>query len=332
MTQNDKTILILGESSDQSTSQVMDWIVFYGATPLRINEYPKIKIKKIHISNTSDDSYVIEINGKEVRSDDIYSYWYRRGYFTLLAPLPDLKELDKDVQHELNYHLNQEIKILEKGIHKINESKRSIGAFDTNSMNKLEVLMIAKRLGITIPETYVITHKKQFNDTGSKQKYITKAISEALTFHKKKEDFTESYVSYTEEVNDMESHTQFFPSLIQEKLDKHYELRIFYMHGEFYSMAIFSQNDSKTETDFRKYNNEKPNRNVPFSLPKEEAEKLHLLMIELGLNTGSIDMVVTKDKQYVFLEVNPVGQFGMVSNPCHYKLEKRIAKYLTVHD
>ena len=52
-------------------------------------------------------------------------------------------------------------------------------------------------------------------------------------------------------------------------------------------------------------------------------------MQKLDMNSGSIDMVVTKDKRYVFLEVNPIGQFKQVSYPCNYYLEKEVAKYLS---
>ncbi len=136
-------------------------------------------------------------------------------------------------------------------------------------------------------------------------------------------------MSYTEDVENTDLDTSFFPSLIQEKIDKLFELRIFYLHGDFFSMAIFSQNDKKTNTDFRKYNHDKPNRQVPFSIPKSVSDKLTLLMQKLKLNSGSIDMVVTKNYEYVFLEINPVGQFGMVSGPCNYKIEKKIAQYLS---
>lgn len=331
MTQNKKKILILGEDSDQSTSKVIDWIRYYGAEPLRVNENPNVILKEF-VSDTNGDSYIIDVNGVQLRSDDIHAYWYRRGDFFLSNPKPNCSELDENIRKEVEYHIHHEYTILEQAIHKVNESKQSIGSRATNSMNKLNVLMLAKRLGIDTPKTKIVTHKKQLHTSDSHQSYITKSISEGLTFSRKKKDGIECYSTYTEEVQEMSTKRSFFPSLIQEKLEKHYELRIFYVHGEFYSMAIFSQNDSQTAIDFRKYNRVKPNRSTPFSLPKEEEAKLHCLMVDLGLNTGSIDMVVTKDKRYVFLEVNPVGQFGMVSSPCNYKIEKRIAKYLSKHE
>ena len=48
----------------------------------------------------------------------------------------------------------------------------------------------------------------------------------------------------------------------------------------------------------------------------------------LELETGSLDLLVTPDGREVFLEVNPVGQLGMVSHPCNYQLERKIAQLL----
>ena len=48
-------------------------------------------------------------------------------------------------------------------------------------------------------------------------------------------------------------------------------------------------------------------------------------MQALGFNTGSIDLILTPQGEYVFLEINPEGQFGMVSHPCNYYLEREMA-------
>ena len=55
-------------------------------------------------------------------------------------------------------------------------------------------------------------------------------------------------------------------------------------------------------------------------------------MDNLKLNSGSIDLVYTKDEDYYFLEVNPVGQFAMVSEPCNYYLEKIVAQKLSENE
>jgi hypothetical protein len=93
-------------------------------------------------------------------------------------------------------------------------------------------------------------------------------------------------------------------------------------------MAIFSQGDRQTEVDFRRYNRTRPNRAVPYRLPGDIVGKLRTLMGSLGMDTGSQDLIRTPDGRHVFLEVNPAGQFGMVSHRCNYHLEKRMAEYL----
>lgn len=92
-------------------------------------------------------------------------------------------------------------------------------------------------------------------------------------------------------------------------------------------MAIMSQEDKKTSVDFRNYNMIKPNRRLPYKLPIEIEEKLCQLLNHFKLNFASIDLMV-RGNNFYFLEINPVGQFGMVSGPCNYKIEKLIAKYI----
>ena len=93
-------------------------------------------------------------------------------------------------------------------------------------------------------------------------------------------------------------------------------------------MAIFSQSDEKTKTDYRNYNRVKPNRNVPYKLPQDVEDKICLFMDASGLDTGSIDIIKSTDGRYVFLEVNPCGQFDWLSGNCNYYIEQKIAHYL----
>jgi len=180
-------------------------------------------------------------------------------------------------------------------------------------------------VGFEIPPTFVTRKKeKLYSFQANHGNIITKAIQESLFFINN----NSVYSNYTEEITDNSISSiekEFFPSLFQKKLDKKYELRIFYLKGKCYSMAIFSQEDDKTSVDFRKYNKEKPNRNIPYKLPLKIERKINNFMSLVRLDTGSIDLVVTKDNKYVFLEVNPVGQYDMVTKPCNYYLDKEIA-------
>lgn len=120
----------------------------------------------------------------------------------------------------------------------------------------------------------------------------------------------------------------FQPTLFQEEIAKQYEIRSFFLGGSLYSMAIFSQSNEQTEVDFRNYDQVRPNRTVPYQLPDTIERQLCALMAELDMHCGSIDLIRAMDGTHVFLEVNPIGQFGQVSIPCNYALEMLVARYL----
>lgn len=175
-------------------------------------------------------------------------------------------------------------------------------------------------LGITIPTTFITTSKEKLKHLFS-SKLITKGIYEGF-----RTDFEMgNFITYTEIVNAKDIPKAFFPSLFQQEIKKEADIRTFYLCGEFYSMAIKSQSNNQTTTDFRKYLKGIGNRCFPFQLPDNLQGKLHKLMNNIGLETGSLDLIFTQDGQFIFLEVNPVGQFGMTSLPCNYFLEKQIA-------
>ncbi len=325
-------ILIISDKTDASTNDVIDWIHFYYR-----NEFKKISFESdfefedIEIDNSNKISFFFKIDGKEIDFDNIKAYWYRRS--DIGDKKVDLKEIaDKKLRNDIDIHLHKEYCSLKFAIHYLLNSKHGLSSIFNSQLNKLICLLIAKNVGLDIPHTLVTTKKDKLQKL--KLKYpglITKAIQETVSYTIEREGNTEFYPVYTFEVDNnaiKKCPEEFFPSKFQENLDKDYELRIFYLNEKCYSMAIFSQLDEQTSVDFRQYNIKRPNRNVPYNLPDEIEEKIVKFMKSVNLNTGSIDMIFTKDEKYVFLEVNPIGQFGMVSFPCNYPIEKEIANYL----
>ena len=225
-------------------------------------------------------------------------------------------------------HLNMESSVLQNAVFAWLDQKKVLGNYEVKGMNKLSVLSTAREVGFDIPASLVTNSKKKLITFLYKYPdLITKCLSEVRSFRGN----NELLGMYTSEVNAAvikDLPESFYPSLFQENIQKDIELRVFYLNKEVYPMAIFSQLDQRTSTDFREYNHEKNNRTVPYSLPQPIKEQTIRLMEKLGLNTGSIDIIKSTDKRYVFLEVNPVGQFGMVSKPCNYFLEKKVAKFL----
>lgn len=305
-------ILIFSNKNDFTTNLVQDWLYYYGKKSVRINDSAQgVKYDLNGVSIIGNDDEKIEIN-------DVDSCWFRKGRIIKSPPINDPISIS-------------EYQVVKEHIEFLLSTKNTIGNLKNDNMvNKLIVLNIAKRVGLTIPNTYVLDNKKDLNhllSSNPDKEFIIKMKTETSMFH-----FEDTAgIIYTNNLikEDLEKFpSTFLPTLLQEKIDKHFEIRTFYLEGKTWSMAIFSQNDEQTKDDYRKYNFSKPNRNTPFKIPALLENKLSNLMAELNLQTGSIDWILSKDDQFHFLEVNPTGQFSNLSMTCNYPLEQIIAEKL----
>lgn len=315
-------IVIISDNDDQSTNGVIDWINYYNKEFIRIN--PTDIISDLKIGESFSCSF--KVNDKLIELNGVDAFWYRRGNLNVLTSR--ISDDSFPFTKEINNHLRNENNSIAQFILLSLNNRNALGSFFNSYVNKFSVLQKARNIGLVIPETIVTSSKNELISFRFKHhKVITKCSSEVI--YKTKDGV--SIVSYTKEIGDKELELlpdSFSPSLFQKAISKKFELRIFFIDGDFYSSAIFSQLDSQTSVDFRIYNYSRPNRIVPFDLPIIIKEKLKRLMDECRYNTGSIDLIVSTENKYIFLEVNPVGQFDWVAMPCNYQLHKRIAQRL----
>lgn len=198
--------------------------------------------------------------------------------------------------------------------YKVNKLSNMIGKRLT--VNKLIALEIASKYNIMTPSSYL-----SCLPANKYEALVTKPISDIRPFIERNIKY---YPVGTIPISRSELHTSVIHGFFQENVKKKFEIRVLYIRDKFFSMAIFSQRDRKTQTDYRNYNRELPNRMIPYLLPATIEQKLKCVMNELNLDTGSIDMIYTSEDQYVFLEVNPCGQFGWLNNICNYNIYEEI--------
>lgn len=319
-------ILILTDTDEPTTDLVIDWLLFFRKSFVRISNEDKIELDRIFFDNSKLEAiftiYKKSLKQKILDTRNIKSYWYRRS--NLSIKVDDIKSSDENIK-EILFNLKKEEKIASiKILNHILNSKKNINSFEDNYILKVIELETALSVGLKIPDTFICKNKSDFTFFNNKHKgkIITKSIDSNTSFYRY------NYHSYTAKVNEKNVPPIFSLSLLQKEISKFVELRIFVLNKEFFSSAIFSQLDRNTQTDLKNHNVKKPNRIVPFKLPNEIKKKLTLLMQKLKINSGSIDMIITKNLEYVFLEINPIGQFEQVAMPCNYNLFKIIAEYL----
>ncbi len=314
-----KYVLIVTTATDRSSYDVSNWIRYYGYSTVYVQNdiaYPQLLISNQH--------HFVKFcnNSQKINIANCIGIWYRRGDFIFNHLNEQNRLFDRFIAFEDS--------IISRFIDSYIFEKGSINRYNDNHINKLDVLRQAANLEINIPKTYVCNTKTDLIKVFGNTKIITKSISE---IERTNFDASFSYGKGTIMIDDYDMIPErFTPSLFQEYINKKIEIRSFYLKGNFYTMAIFSQANEMTKIDFRNYDSKRPNRCVPFKVPIEVETKLTMLMNSLEINCGSIDMIYTPQNEYVFLEVYPIGQFLWLSRNCNYFIERNLAQTLIRHE
>ncbi len=325
-----KKILIVSAKYDRPANKVIDWLIYQNKKFLRFYyEEESIKDVKIDIKRNNFEISFISKKGLKnnylIKSSEISSVWYRNGG---LMYQWDTKNnlIHPHLAKKVEKYYDDELTVLFDYLFHLLKNKTKLGDYKYRKQNKLINLALAKECKINIPETIIASKKKDVqNFNKSNNSIINKPLYEIFSACAEKYQYF-NYVEETtsETINNIQE--TIFPQLFQNKIKKKYELRIFFMNNKFFSLAIF--NNSKN-VDWRSSSYEKIFvRHVPYNLPKNIIKKLTNFIKKANLSVGAIDMIVSKDNKYIFLEVNPLGQFAYHSLISNYFIEKEIAKLL----
>lgn len=103
------------------------------------------------------------------------------------------------------------------------------------------------------------------------------------------------------------------PAIYQAYVDKLHELRVTVVGDAVFACAIDSQATVDTSVDWRHYDLEStPHRATQLESAVRDA--CLALTRRFNLAFGAIDLIVTPEKEVVFLEINPNGQWGWIED------------------
>lgn len=266
-------ILLLSSDGDFSTDMIIRWLKNRKYDNyLRIHPMDFID-RRIELYPSTGKYF---FSGKEFDFSSINVVWYRRfGRFSTSSHYNETKRaIGRDTSELLKSELNN---ITEFFVSLIPQNVPVIGSKRNGNTNKLIELWYANRVGLNIPYTVITSEKKTLvNLLQERGSLISKSAYNARTIPYD----GDLYTMFTTEITEQDINSipeQFFPSLVQEKITKEIEIRVFYILDNFYSMAIISQDNPQTATDFRKYDVRKPNRFLPCDIDSATKEKyLHL--------------------------------------------------------
>lgn len=170
-------------------------------------------------------------------------------------------------------------------------------------------LATAASVGLVIPETIVTNDPREVLAAYHRfaERMIAKPCRSGYV-----ECGDQQLAIFTSEV--LESHlsklasAKLSPAIYQRHIPKRCDVRATIVGGRIFVADIDSQSDSAASVDWRRTTNP----HLPHShgrLPKNIEDRLKLLLDALGLAFGAVDLIKTPDDEYVFLEVNPAGQW-----------------------
>lgn len=316
-----KNIIIFSEENDHTTSSVINWLTYFGNIVYRINSDDfLLKIKSIQAGQIKLQTSFSEIT---IAVNDIV--WFRRIsiYHTFYFD----KSEDEFQLAFKKFRTNENITVYHSLINWIVLNCKCIGNPFKSNLNKIEQIIIAQKIGLKCPDWLITSNRKDLELFFNKHEAVAKKDFGHFSWIKGDTGY-KNLTQLLDLENLDEFEIEFSPTFFQEYIKKKYEIRIFQWKEKFYSMAIFSQNDHGTKIDFRNYNKELPNRNVPIKMPQEYLDSLYRFSKEVKVDHGSYDILVNDKDEFYFLELNPVGQLEMVSGPCNYNIERDIAKSL----
>lgn len=178
---------------------------------------------------------------------------------------------------------------------------------------KIPQIVTARELGLEIPETLFTNDPEQIREFIRSQggRIAFKPFS-AQPWR----DGDQYYMPYTAMIGEgnlvRDELLLAAPAIYQQIVSKAYELRVTFIGERAFAAKVLSQDTKFGKMDWRKSYGEL--RMEPYELPEEIAAKCRALMRHFGIVFGCFDFIVTEDGRYVFLEVNPTGQFLFVES------------------
>jgi len=189
---------------------------------------------------------------------------------------------------------------------------------------KLLQLQVATTCGFEIPRT-IITNSSDDATAFATSRLSDPGVAAKVVFS------SPDFALRTKKLSDADAtairDVQYAPVILQEYVAKSIEIRVTVVAGAVFAAEIHSQRLPSTIVDWRQ-NELADVPHAPHSLPRPVEQKCVRLVRELGLAFGAIDLVLTPGGQYVFLEINPNGQWLGIENLTGLKIGRAVAEAL----
>lgn len=316
-------VLLITHSGDFFTiDRVAEALSKKGVQPFRLDtdRFPLEVELTAHFDNCKI-YHTIEYGGYSISTEQVQAVWLRRIWEPKLSAdlAPKFREACiRESQATLNGFWDSL-----RNAHWVDNLECINAAND-----KLRQLRVATEVGFVIPQTLVTNKaesaKEFFHQVNGKM--VSKLLTPLSRTMESTSFFFYTSVVKEEDLQDAES-LRYCPMVFQEQIPKQWELRVVYVNCKVFVGALDASIYNTSKVDWRK-----PGVDVGvwqhYELPEQVLRRLQIFMNKLGLLFGALDFIVTPSEDYVFLEVNPIGEWGMLEKDLDLPIASAIADTL----
>ena len=317
-------VLLLTHSGDFYTVDLVSHaLARRGVRPVRFNTdlFPSL-VKLVTRAGDEHADHLVTETGEQISTADVRAVWARK----LWSP-----RMSDDLDERYRAMCISESAAALEGFLDALHNATWVNDLDRqrDAENKQRQLRLAARAGLRVPRTLVT------NDAVAARQFF--AETEGQTVAKLLRPLTVSMDAgdnafvYTNRIREEDlanaESLRHCPMVFQELIPKAYELRVACVSGTFFVGALDASGTSRGHIDWRRAAPDEC-RWQKAQLPAEVLSGLQVLMSELGLVFGAIDLICTPSGEHVFLEVNPAGEWGMIERDLGLPISEAIAEAL----
>lgn len=317
-------ILIVTNKLDPHADVVINKLSSLGKEVFRLNteDFPQKVALSWWISKSGSDGLVVLLGGREVALSEIRSCWYRR-------PAPPTVSKDLITAQAISFAKDEAEKFLKDLWVYLSDRFWINYPLDIRQAeSKLYNLKLAKMIGFTVPDSLITTEPRRASDffRQSQGNVINKTLSSSPVEHLKDYYFIYAHKVSEKDMWDKER-ISYTPTLFQTNIFKNIEIRVTVVGKKVFACEIYSQDSSRTKEDWRRYDFDHVKHSI-HHLPQSVEQQCLQMMEKLTLNFASFDLILTPENEYVFLELNPNGQWLWIEQLTGLKISDAVAGLL----
>jgi hypothetical protein len=308
-------IVIISHPSDSHATVVTRRLEALGGAPvlLDIGDFPERATISVDYATREPRVVFHHVSKGSFELTKATSVWWRRPQAPSLAAITE--------QHAYGFAHGEWNEALNGLYHLVRCPWMNNPVRDEVASRKPLQLVTARELGFKIPRTLMTSdpnHARAFIAELGVGRTIFK------TFSATHQVWRETRLVSEKDLDLLDS-LRLAPAIFQEYIPAKADVRVCMVGEKLFAMQIDTRRTSY-EVDFRVSLHE--SATSPIDLPQAVQDNLRKLMRHYALSYGAVDLRLGSDGDFVFLEINPAGEFLFVENNAGLPVTDAVASWL----